>query len=83
VLPTGLLDSVQIADEQTMTAKTKRVYFRLPAQLAKEIDALVGPRKRSAFIVAAAEQEVRRRKLAASRADQLEVREALERLSIN
>lgn len=42
------------------TSKTRII---LPAKLAKEIDALVGPRKRTAFLVATAENEIRRRKL--------------------
>lgn len=35
----------------------------LPADLVREIDALVGPRGRSAFIVETARNEVRRKKL--------------------
>jgi metal-responsive CopG/Arc/MetJ family transcriptional regulator len=66
-----------------MAAERNHVCFRLPAELAKEIDALVGPRKRGAFIRAAAEQEIRRRKLAASRSPELQAREASERRSIN
>jgi hypothetical protein len=37
----------------------------LPAELAKEIDELAGPRGRSAFIVETTAKEVRRRKLLA------------------
>jgi len=37
----------------------------MPAKLAKDIDALVGPRGRSAFLVETAEKEVKRRKLLA------------------
>jgi hypothetical protein len=44
---------------------TLRTHIVLPAQLAAEIDALAGPRGRSAFIVETAEKEVRRRKLLA------------------
>jgi hypothetical protein len=44
---------------------TLRIHIVLPAQLAKEIDALAGPRGRSAFLVELAEKEVRRRKLLA------------------
>ncbi len=35
----------------------------MPIELAKDIDALVGPRSRSAFLVELAEKEIRRRKL--------------------
>lgn len=44
---------------------TQRTHIVLPAQLAKDIDDLVGPRKRSAFIVETTAKEVRRRKLLA------------------
>ncbi len=37
----------------------------MPAKLAKEIDELVGPRGRSAFLVELAEKEVKRRRLLA------------------
>jgi hypothetical protein len=37
----------------------------MPEKLAKEIDALVGPRGRSAFLVETAEKEIKRRKLLA------------------
>jgi hypothetical protein len=37
----------------------------MPEKLAKDIDALVGPRGRSAFLVETAEKEVKRRKLLA------------------
>jgi hypothetical protein len=42
-----------------------RAHVVMPAKLAKEIDALVGPRGRSAFLVETAEKEVKRRKLLA------------------
>jgi hypothetical protein len=44
---------------------TVRAHIVLPAKLAEEIDALVGPRGRSAFLVETAEAEVKRRKLKA------------------
>jgi hypothetical protein len=44
---------------------TVRAHVVMPAKLAKEIDALVGPRGRSAFLVETAEKEVKRRKLLA------------------
>lgn len=42
---------------------TSRSRIVLPSKLAKEIDALVGPRKRTAFLIETAESEIRRRKL--------------------
>jgi hypothetical protein len=44
---------------------TVRTHIVMPAKLAKDIDELVGPRGRSAFLVANAEREVKRRKLLA------------------
>jgi hypothetical protein len=44
---------------------TVRAHVVMPEKLAKEIDALVGPRGRSAFLVETAEKEVKRRKLLA------------------
>ena len=44
------------------TTKTRVV---IPSKLAQEIDTLVGPRKRTAFFVETAENEIRRRKLLA------------------
>ena len=61
-----------------MAAETTHIYLRLPAKLKREIDALAGPRGRSAFFVAAAEQELRRRKLAALRSAQREDPDCLE-----
>jgi hypothetical protein len=43
--------------------KTKRAHVLLPQDLIREIDAIVGPRGRSAFLVETAREEVRRRKL--------------------
>ena len=43
--------------------KNKRAHILLPHDLAKEIDSLVGPRGRSAFLVETAREAVRRRKL--------------------
>jgi len=44
---------------------TQRTHIVLPSELAKEIDELVGPRGRSAFIVETTAKEVKRRKLLA------------------
>lgn len=44
---------------------TLRTHIVLPSELAKEIDELVGPRGRSAFIVETIAREVKRRKLLA------------------
>jgi len=43
--------------------KTKRAHILLPQDLVKEIDEIVGPRGRSAFLVETAREAVRRRKL--------------------
>jgi hypothetical protein len=68
----GLLTPRNPADRKIMVAETTHIYVRLPVELKREIDALGGPRERSAFFAAAAEQELRRRKLAALRASQRE-----------
>lgn len=44
---------------------TQRAHVVLPAKLLQEIDALVGPRGRSAFLVETAERELKRRRLLA------------------
>ncbi len=44
---------------------TTRTHIILPAEVLREIDALVGQRGRSAFLAEVAQQEVRRRKLLA------------------
>ena len=41
----------------------KRAHVLLPQELVVEIDAVVGPRKRSAFLVETARAEIRRRTL--------------------
>jgi hypothetical protein len=51
--------------EWAFTMATLRAHVVLPAELAKEIDELVGPRGRSAFLVETAAKEVKRRKLLA------------------
>jgi metal-responsive CopG/Arc/MetJ family transcriptional regulator len=66
-----------------MVVEKTPLYLKLPVELLREIDALAGPRKRSAFVAAAVEQEIRRRKLAALKAEQREGQEASERLSVN
>ncbi len=43
--------------------KAKRAHILLPQDLVREIDAMVGPRGRSAFLVETAREAVRRRKL--------------------
>jgi hypothetical protein len=42
---------------------TQRAHILIPTDLLGEIDALVGPRGRSAFLLETARQEVQRRKL--------------------
>lgn len=42
---------------------THRAHIIIPDELLQEIDALVGPRGRSAFLLETAREEVRRRKL--------------------
>jgi hypothetical protein len=42
---------------------TQRAHIIIPGDLLREIDALVGPRGRSAFLLETAGQEVQRRKL--------------------
>jgi hypothetical protein len=44
---------------------TLRAHIVLPAELVQEIDELVGPRGRSAFLVETASKEIKRRKLLA------------------
>jgi hypothetical protein len=41
----------------------QRAHILIPADLLREIDAIVGPRGRSAFLLQTAREEVRRRKL--------------------
>lgn len=43
--------------------KTKRAHILLPHDLVKEIDSIVGPRGRSAFLAETAREAVRRKKL--------------------
>jgi hypothetical protein len=42
---------------------TKRTHILLPEDLVREIDAIAGPRGRSAFLVETAREAVRRKKL--------------------
>ena len=44
---------------------TLRTHIVLPAELAKDLDELVGPRGRSAFLVETAAKEIKRRRLLA------------------
>ncbi len=48
-----------------LTMATSRAHIVLPPDLMEEIDAVVGPRGRSAFLVETAKAELRRRKLLA------------------
>lgn len=47
----------------TATTATKRVHLVIPEELLIEIDALVGPRRRSEFLVDAAREKVERERL--------------------
>jgi hypothetical protein len=49
---------------------TLRTHIVLPAELAEELDELVGPRGRSAFLVETAAKEIKRRRLLAFLASQ-------------
>jgi len=42
---------------------TQRAHVALPAELIREIDSLVGPRQRSAFLAEVASAEIKRRRL--------------------
>jgi hypothetical protein len=42
---------------------TQRAHIVIPTDLLREIDEIVGPRGRTAFLLEAAQEEVRRRKL--------------------
>jgi hypothetical protein len=66
-----------------MAENKAQITIRFPAELANEIEASVGPRSRNAFIVDAAEQELRRRKLAAVKSKKIQAQEAAEQLSVN
>jgi hypothetical protein len=66
-----------------MAEHKAQITVRFPAALANEIEAFAGPRKRNAFIAAAAEQELRRKKLAALRSKKIQAQEAAEQLSVN
>jgi len=44
---------------------TLRTHINLPEELARELDELVGPRGRSAFLVETAAREIKRRRLLA------------------
>lgn len=49
--------------------KPRRVHTVMPAELIEEIDAQVGPRKRSRFVQEAVEKKLRREKMLASLAE--------------
>jgi hypothetical protein len=48
---------------EVCVVKSKRAHILLPQDLVEEIDSIVGPRGRSAFLVETAREAVRRRKL--------------------
>lgn len=75
--------SCRTADGENMAEEKKQMAVKFPVELAEEIDALVGPRKRNAFIAQAAEQELRRRKQAAFRSEQFEVHDPSGRIWVN
>jgi metal-responsive CopG/Arc/MetJ family transcriptional regulator len=67
-----------------MAEEIMYVFVRLPAELKREIDALVGSRKRGAFLAEAVKRELERRRLAAAKSEQIQRQEAAEeRVSIN
>jgi metal-responsive CopG/Arc/MetJ family transcriptional regulator len=67
-----------------MAKESEQMTVSLPVGLAREIDALAGRRQRSAFITEAAEREVRRRRLAAAKSEEIRMHEAFEeRIFIN
>lgn len=66
-----------------MADRKAQITIRFPLELANEIEACAGPRKRNAFIAAAAEQELRRRKLAAEKSKKIQSQEAAEHLYVN
>jgi hypothetical protein len=55
----------------------------LPAELAEQIDSLAGPGRRSAFIEAVVELELRRRRLALLKSQRIQAGETAERLYVN
>ena len=52
-----------LSTREVCVMKTKRAHILLPQDLVKEIDSIVGPRGRSAFLVETAREGVRRKKL--------------------
>jgi hypothetical protein len=50
-------------NEDAHMNSTQRAHIVVPVDLLREIDALVGPRGRTAFLLETAREEVRRRKL--------------------
>jgi hypothetical protein len=69
--------SIKIRENPTTMAQSKwamdvgsqRAHIVLPQELIEEIDSVVGPRGRSAFLVETARAELRRRKLLSFLAD--------------
>jgi len=55
--------SIQRERENRWMGKPRRAHILLPEDLLRDIDALVGPRGRSAFLLETARNEVRRRRL--------------------
>jgi hypothetical protein len=66
-----------------MADRKPQITIRFPLDLANEIAAFAGLRQRKAFIASAAEQELRRRKLAAAKSKKIQAHEAAEQLSVN
>jgi hypothetical protein len=78
-----LLGRRQIADSPTMADGKKRMYLKLPVELAEQIEVHAGQRGRDAFIAAVLELEIRRRRIAAQKSQEIQAREISERLWIN
>jgi Arc/MetJ-type ribon-helix-helix transcriptional regulator len=53
----------------TVSSERRRAHVVMPSELLREIDALVGRRKRSQFIQEAVEEKLRRQRLQASLAE--------------
>jgi hypothetical protein len=58
-----------VAARRRTTAGRVRIHVAMPKVLAEEVDALVGPRKRSQFVTEAVERELRRVRLKAAIAE--------------
>jgi metal-responsive CopG/Arc/MetJ family transcriptional regulator len=58
-----------MSGRERTTAGRVRIHVAMPKQLVEEVDAVVGPRKRSQFVTEAVERELRRVRLKAAVAD--------------